>query len=241
MIKLVIFFLFIGIAVSFGVILTLRTYRVFKQKKKGRSINEELMKDVNNLKYIIIRQKDSASKYFCQNFTGVIVPEEIINNFLQCIPSTSYLEPISNYLERYPSAINRVLINSDILLISEYGNLQLIVILKEKVSRFFIYTLEDLMKKIIQKYGPRIDIDPHNLELVQRISQLVEEELPLYAIDEILEVLDPYKSLERCESCAQFIIRPYPGIDGEELKFCSKCFKILSDLIQEFEKEFNNN
>ena len=109
--------------------------------------------DALNLEYLMVTDKKSGLNLYEQNFAGKSIDGTLISGFLQAIHSFG-IELIK--VEDKSQTI-KLEYKDSIILMSEFVNLRLILIMKEKPSRFLLYSIEELVYEIYKQYGKLID------------------------------------------------------------------------------------
>ena len=139
-----------------------------KQFEKKQKIYNSCM-DVLHLDYIMVSDKKSGLNVYKQNFSEKIIDAALISGFLQAIHSFG-IELIK--VEDQSQTI-KLEYKDSIVLMSEFVNVRLILIMKERPSRFFLYSLEDLAYDIYKNYGDMIDSFDGNVEPFKSIETLL--------------------------------------------------------------------
>jgi hypothetical protein len=142
----------IGItAVSGTSYLAIRNYRR-KILEKQERIYTNCM-DILNLDYFMVTDKNSGLNVYTQNFSGKEVDAALISGFLQAIHSFG-IELIK--VEDRSQTI-KLEYQDSIVLMTEFVNLRLILLMRESPSRTFLFSLEDLAYDIFKNYGDKVD------------------------------------------------------------------------------------
>jgi hypothetical protein len=162
----------IGISIlSFMSYRTIKNFRN-KQIEKKQKIYNSCM-DVLHLDYIMVTDKKSGLNVYTQNFSEKKIDAALISGFLQAIHSFG-IELIK--VEDQSQTI-KLEYKDSIVLMSEFVNVRLILIMKERPSRFFLYSLEELAYDIYKNYGAMIDSFDGNVEPFQSIETLLKRHL----------------------------------------------------------------
>jgi len=138
---------------AFGII----SYRTIK-KIRTRKIEEEQKifskcMDIMNLDYIIVTNKRSGLSVYEQKFTSKDLNGTLISGFLQALSSFGIeLMKVENQ-----SQTIKLEYKDSIVLMSEFVNIRLILIMKESPSKYLLYSLEDLAYDTYKNYGKMID------------------------------------------------------------------------------------
>jgi hypothetical protein len=126
-----------------------------------------------DIEYIIVLHKKSGIDVYSKAFGDKKVDPTLISGFLQAIQNFG-----SEVLGRAKeSRTFKVEYQKSILLMTEFVNLRLIVIMKESPSKNFLYTIESLAYDIYHNYGNLFDDFQGNLQEFQGIRNLLEEHL----------------------------------------------------------------
>jgi len=148
----VIILITVGISVagimSYRTIKTMRNRQVEKQQKLYNSCI-----DILNLDYIMVTDKKSGLNVYTQNLSEKTIDAALISGFLQAIHSFG-IELIK--VEDQSQTI-KLEYKDLIILMSEFVNIRLILIMKERPSRFFLYSIEELAYDIFKNYGNLVD------------------------------------------------------------------------------------
>ncbi len=138
---------------AFGII----SYRTIK-KIRTRKIEEEQKifskcMDIMNLDYIIVTNKRSGLSVYEQKFTSKDLNGTLISGFLQALSSFGIeLMKVENQ-----SQTIKLEYKDSIVLMSEFVNIRIILIMKESPSKYLLYSLEDLAYDTYKNYGNMID------------------------------------------------------------------------------------
>ena len=138
---------------AFGII----SYRTIK-KIRTRKIEEEQKifskcMDIMNLDYIIVTNKRSGLSVYEQKFTSKDLNGTLISGFLQALSSFGIeLMKVENQ-----SQTIKLEYKDSIVLMSEFVNIRIILIMKESPSKYLLYSLEDLAYDTYKNYGKMID------------------------------------------------------------------------------------
>ncbi|MFX1530797.1 MAG: hypothetical protein ACFFBC_06765, partial [Promethearchaeota archaeon] len=143
-----------------------------KQIEKKEKIYNSCM-DVLHLDYIMVTDKKSGLNVYKQNFSEKQIDAALISGFLQAIHSFG-IELIK--VEDQSQTI-KLEYKDSIVLMSEFVNVRLILLMKETPSRFFLYSLEELAYDIYKNYGDMIDSFDGNVEPFQSIETLLKRHL----------------------------------------------------------------
>ncbi len=133
------------------------SYRTIK-KVRTRKIEEKQKifskcMDIMNLDYLIVTNKISGLSVYEQKFTSKQLNGTLISGFLQALSSFGIeLMKVENQ-----SQTIKLEYKDSIVLMSEFVNVRLILIMKESPSKYLLYSLEDLAYDIYKNYGNLID------------------------------------------------------------------------------------
>jgi hypothetical protein len=160
--------LVIGISAS-GVALFVvgRNYRRKIIEKKEKIYTNCI--DILNLDYFMVTDKNSGLNVYTQNFSGKEVDAALISGFLQAIHSFG----IEMMKVEDRSQTIKLEYKDSIVLMSEFVNLRLILLMKEAPSRTFLFSLEDLAYDIFKNYGDKIDSFNGDVNPFKEIEKLL--------------------------------------------------------------------
>ena len=171
------FFLIIGIIIAGGVTIGFSGYLTVKKldSKRREKLNLilEQCNDIMNIKYIIVLDAKTGIDLFSQSFEKKELDPTLISGFLQAIHNfgVEVIEGAKN------SKTVKVEYKDSIILMTEFINLRLIVIMKSNPSKNFLYSIESLAYHIYKYYGKFIDNFQGNLKPFRSIKKLVESDL----------------------------------------------------------------
>jgi hypothetical protein len=156
---------------------TLLSYRGIKslrdkQIEKKQKLYNSCM-DVINLDYLMVTDKRSGLNVYTQNFTQKEIDAALISGFLQAIHSFG----IELIKVEDQSQIIKLEYKDSIVLMSEFVNVRLILIMKERPSRFFLYSIEELTYDIYKIYGSMIESFNGDVKKYQSIEDLLKQHL----------------------------------------------------------------
>ncbi len=170
-------FLIIGIIIIAAAFMGFIGYTILKKREtKGRKrlklILEECT-DVMNLKYIIVLDKKSGIDLYAESFEEKEFDLTLIAGYLQALHNfgTEVLEGTKD------SRTIKLEYRGSILLMVEFVNLRIIIIMKENPSKNFLYSIESLAYDIYKNYGNLIDQFDGNLKPFRGIKNLVEKHM----------------------------------------------------------------
>ncbi|MFX1320575.1 MAG: hypothetical protein ACFFAQ_02915 [Promethearchaeota archaeon] len=147
-----------------------------KRETKGRKRLELILEqctDVMNLKYVIVLDKKSGIDLYAESFEKKEFDLTLIAGYLQALHNfgTEVLEGTKD------SRTIKLEYRGSILLMSEFVNLRIIIIMKENPSKNFLYSIESLAYDVYKNYGKLIDQFSGNLQPFRGIKDLVEKNL----------------------------------------------------------------
>ena len=167
--------LIISILAISGFSSTIAVKRIKRSKKdrQERVINE--VKDVLNLYYIIVTDKNSGLAVFDQLFAGKKIDSSLITGFLQAIRAFG--------IELTDADVHSQTIKLDYknltILMSEFKGFRLIFVMREKPSPIFLDTIKSLSYDINDKYAVIFDNFEGSLNEFEGMKDLVEQYLRL--------------------------------------------------------------
>jgi hypothetical protein len=149
----VIAILSIIITISVLSVISFLTVRNFRRRslEKAQRIYKNCI-DILNLDYLMVTDKNSGLNVYTQDFARKDVDATLISGFLQAIHSFG----IEMMKVEDRSQTIKLEYKDSIILMSEFVNLRLILIMKESPSRNFLFSLEDLAYDIYKDYGEDI-------------------------------------------------------------------------------------
>ena len=150
---------------------TIKKYRIRKIEETQKLYNKCM--DVLNLDYIIVSDKKSGLNFYQQKFAEKEINASMISGFLQAIHSFG-IELIK--IEDSSQTI-KLEYKDSIIIMTEFVNLRLILIMKEHPSSNFLYSLEDLANDIYENYGELIDQFNGNIKPFKSIDKLLKHHL----------------------------------------------------------------
>jgi hypothetical protein len=150
---------------------TVKKYRIRKIEEDEKLYNKCM--DVLNLDYIIVSEKKSGINFYQQKFTKKEIDAAMISGFLQAIHSFG-IELIK--IEDSSQTI-KLEYKDSIIIMTEFVNLRLILLMKEHPSLNFLYSLEDLAYDIYKYYGELIDKFTGDIKPFQSIEKLLKHHL----------------------------------------------------------------
>jgi hypothetical protein len=149
----------------------IKKYMVRKFEEKQKLFNKCM--DVLNLHHIIVSDKKSGLNIYQQHFTEKEIDAAMISGFLQAIHSFG-IELIK--IEDSSQTI-KLEYKESIIIMTEFVNIRLILILKEHPSANFLYSLEDLAFDLYKYYGELIDKFNGDIQPFKSIENLLKHHL----------------------------------------------------------------
>jgi hypothetical protein len=162
----------IGItAISGTSYIVIRNYRR-KFIEKKQNIYTKCI-DIMNLDYLMVTDKNSGLNVYTQNFSGKEIDAALISGFLQAIHSFG----IEMMKVEDRSQTIKLEYKDSIVIMTEFVNLRLILLMKESPSRNFLFSLEDLAYDIYKNYGGSIDSFNGDVNPFRGIERLLKQHL----------------------------------------------------------------
>ena len=170
-------FLIIGLILTGGIVVGGSSYVVVKKiesnkREKLRLILEKCT-EIMSLKHIIVLDNKSGIDVYSQSFEDEELEPTLISGFLQAIHrfGTEVIEKSRD------TRTVKVEYQKSIILMTEFVNLKLIIIMGKNPSKNFIYSIESLAYYIYKYYGKLFDNFNNVLKPFQGISKLIENVL----------------------------------------------------------------
>jgi len=172
----------IWIVISVILVIAIGTASIFSYQKikkyRNRKIEEarklyDKCMDVLNLDYIIVSDKKSGLNVYQQKFTEKQIDAAMISGFLQAIHSFG-IELIK--IEDTSQTI-KLEYKDSIIIMTEFVNLRLILIMKEHPSSVFLYSLEDLTYDLYKYYGKLVEEFSGDIKPFKSIEKLLKHHL----------------------------------------------------------------
>lgn len=203
-------YLILGICVVGGAAIAGSSYFAVKKVQSKRKVKAKQIidkcSDIMNLEYIIVLDKKSGIDVYSETYTEKEVDATLISGFLQAIQNFG-----SEVLDRArESRTFKVEYRKSIIIMSEFVNLRLIVIMRENPSKKFLYSIEDLVYEIYHKYGNLFDEFSGSLAAFQGIKDLLDIHLGTsfaypHVIDYSLKVKLSQPEKELVKSASDFM------------------------------------
>ncbi|MCK4479591.1 MAG: hypothetical protein KAV01_03595, partial [Candidatus Lokiarchaeota archaeon] len=162
------------IAIGTASIFSYQTIKKYRNRKieESRKLYDKCM-DVLNLDYIIVSDKKSGLNVYQQKFAEKQIDAAMISGFLQAIHSFG-IELIK--IEDTSQTI-KLEYKDSIIIMTEFVNLRLILIMKEHPSSVFLYSLEDLTYDLYKYYGKLVEEFSGDLKPFKSIEKLLKHHL----------------------------------------------------------------
>jgi len=159
---------FIGIS-SFVIV-----KKVESRHREKLKLNLEKCSDLMNLQYVIVLDKKSGIDLYSNSFNNAKeLDTTLISGFLQAIHN--FGDEVID--EAKGTKIVKIEYKNSIIIMTEFVNLRLIVIMKQKPSENFIYDIDSLSYDIFKYFGKEIDKFTGILKPFHAINRLVEHHL----------------------------------------------------------------
>ncbi|MHA2051674.1 MAG: hypothetical protein ACW986_18845 [Promethearchaeota archaeon] len=169
----------VGLVVVGGTAIGGTSYVKIKKKHSKRVNQQKLImekcSEIMDIEYIIVLHKKSGIDVYSEAFGEKKVEPTLISGFLQAIQNFG-----SEVLGRAKeSKTFKIEYQKSMLIMSEFVNLRLIVIMKNSPSKNFLYTIESLAYDIYHNYGHLFEEFQGNLGEFQGIKDLLEKHLSI--------------------------------------------------------------
>ncbi|MFX1328320.1 MAG: hypothetical protein ACFE91_09260 [Promethearchaeota archaeon] len=151
--------------------ITIKKYR-FRRIERAEKLFNKCM-DALNLEYIIVSEKKSGLNLYQQKFIEREIDASMISGFLQAIHSFGI--ELMKIEDR--SQTIKLEYKGSIILMTEFVNLRLILLMKESPSRNFLYSVEDLAFDIYRQYGKIVDAFNGDVKPFRGIEDLLKQHL----------------------------------------------------------------
>ncbi|MFX1267346.1 MAG: hypothetical protein ACFFAK_05240 [Promethearchaeota archaeon] len=159
-----------GVIAGFSYI-TLRKVQSNRRNKLKQIL--EQCNDILNLKYVIVLDVKTGIDLFAKSFEEKELDPTLISGFLQAIHNFG-VEVIEGAKD---SRIVKVDYKNSFIIMTEFINLRLIVIMKSNPSKNFLYAIESLAYHIYKYYGKLIDKFEGNQKPFLNIQKLIDSDL----------------------------------------------------------------
>jgi hypothetical protein len=172
-------FFILGIILMGGTVIGGTSYITLRKVKTSHNDKLRLIfekcSDVMNLEYVIVLDKRSGIDVYSKAFGEKEVDATLISGFLQAIQNFG-----SEVLGREKdSRTFKVEYRKSIIIMAEFVNLRLIVIMKESPTKNFLYAIESLAYDIYRDFGDKFDKFNGVLVEFQGIRKLLEYHLKI--------------------------------------------------------------
>lgn len=172
----------IVIAIIGGVLTLFTSSKVIKKKRRileqhRQSVFNKYM-DILNLDYLIIVEKISGVNIYDQVLAGKSMNATLISGFLQAIQSFG-IDLTGSYNQ---SQIVKLEYQNSKILMSEFKDFRLTLIMKESPSQDFLRSIELLSYDINEKFGESLKEFDGEISQFEGIKSIVEKRLPISLI-----------------------------------------------------------
>ncbi|MFX0022322.1 MAG: hypothetical protein ACFE9S_08335 [Candidatus Hermodarchaeota archaeon] len=168
-------FLILGLVLTGGVVIGGSSYVVIKKvdskKRDSLSLVLENCTEIMSLKHIIVLHGKSGIDVYSESYEEEELEPTLISGFLQAIHNfgTEVLEKSRD------TRTVKVEYQKSIILMTEFVNLKLIIIMGKNPSKNFLYSVESLAYYIYKYYGKLLDNFDGGLKQFLGISKLIEK------------------------------------------------------------------
>ncbi|MBY9020184.1 MAG: hypothetical protein KGD67_03930 [Candidatus Lokiarchaeota archaeon] len=161
-----------GSVIGFSSYITVK--KVESKHREKLKVILEKCSDLTNLHYVIVIDKKSGVDIYSNSFNNVKeLDTTLISGFLQAIQNFGD-ELIE---EAKDSKTVKIEYKNSIIIMTDFVNLRLIVIMKQKPSENFVYDIESLAYDIYKYFGKQIDKFTGILKPFHSMNKLVEHHL----------------------------------------------------------------
>jgi len=172
-----------------------KIYGISKSRELKKERLYDKFMDILNLNHIIVIDKKSGLNVFEEFFGGKSVDATLISGFLDAVRSFG-LELTGSY--RQTQTISLEYKNSKVLM-SEFKNFRLVLIMAEKPSQDFLNSINLLSQDIDEKYGELLKNFKGNLKQLEGIKDLIDNHLNTAFISPLKVVVSPNIKLKPAE------------------------------------------
>ncbi|MHA1489163.1 MAG: hypothetical protein ACTSRI_05865 [Promethearchaeota archaeon] len=170
--------IFIGVmigivAVSAGLTTNVAIKRIRRTHEEHRQKIFNKYMDALNLNYVIIMIKDSGLNIYEQLITGKNLDATLVSGFLQAIRSFG----IDLTGSKEHSQTIKLEFKESKILMSDFKNFRLVLIMKEIPSEDFLVSIENLSKDIEEKYGRLIQDFKGDISVFDSMKGLIDMHL----------------------------------------------------------------
>ncbi|MBD3214529.1 MAG: hypothetical protein GF311_18090 [Candidatus Lokiarchaeota archaeon] len=172
----------LGIVIGGGSIIGVGS--IFGAKKhisnKKKKLDDFFQKcsELLNIKSIIVTEKISGVALYSRSFSGKDFDGDLLSGFFQAIRNFGE-EALEEFEDSRTLKLNY---KNYAVLMNDFVNVRLIVIMKEQPSPNFQYTLDDLTYDIYMKYGSEIDNFKGDLSNLRDIENIIKQYLDINLI-----------------------------------------------------------
>ena len=150
------FIIILSIVIGGGSVGSVATYQLAKRTKrrnvlKLKSLSDKF-KDILNLNYLMISDVKSGVNIYEKFFMGKFMDPTLISGFLEAI-SNFGIELTGAYRKSETISLDY---EDSIILMNESSDFRIIIVMSEKPSQDFTYSITNLAKDIEEKYGALI-------------------------------------------------------------------------------------
>lgn len=162
----------VGIAASIGTYQVYKREKIRKEKHRQKIYNKYM--DILNLQYILIIDKKSGLEVYQQKFAGKEMDATLVSGFLEAMRSFGI--ELTNTQELAQTI--KLDFQKSKILMSEYMNFRLILIMSENPSDNFLESIKDLSLSIEKYYGESIrQFHGGKIKQFEGIRDLIDEHL----------------------------------------------------------------
>jgi hypothetical protein len=168
-------FLILGLILTGGIVIGGSSYVAIKKidskKREKLSLILENCTEIMSLKHIIVLHGKSGIDVYSESYEETELEPTLISGFLQAIHNfgTEVLEKSKD------TRTVKVEYKKSIILMTEFVNLKLIIIMGKNPSKNFLYSVESLAYYIYKYYGKLLDNFDGGLKQFQGINKLIEK------------------------------------------------------------------
>ena len=169
--------------------------RVMKTRERQRETLHDKFTDILSLNHVIVIDKKSGLNVFEQFFGGKSMDATLISGFLDAIRSFG-LELTGSYRQTQTIALEYQ--NSKVLM-SEYKNFRLILIMAERPSQEFLNSIDSLSYDIDVNFGEQLKNFGGNIKAFEDIKDLISNHLNTAFISPLKVLIPPDVKLKPAE------------------------------------------
>ncbi len=168
---IIVLLIIIALVASISSYVSIKRIRRIRNEHRQNIFNKYM--DILNLKYLIVSEKNSGLTVYEQFFAGKNIDSSLISGFLQAIRAFG-IELTDAYEESRSVKLDYQ--NSKILM-SDFKNTRLILLMEEKPSKDFLDSINVLLYDIEEKYGILLEDFDGDLTEFYGIRNLLEQSL----------------------------------------------------------------